>query len=1086
MRKEKRHFRRRTFVFILCLLLLTGFNLPAYAEAEILPSDPAAGDSLTPDTVDSEQETSSLLADPDALYFDVDDFTITVHPADDTTKEYVEERQAEGVEPIRVEPVGESDETAKAMDALEKSSEESQTLTEPKAYQITLTEEEADPSLYTFSAELAPKPALLMEADSKAKEMEVQDPEGYFMLEAALSDGGVMEQPEPVSLSLDAGDVIPLTLTAQAGQVFATRTASMPNPKYTVSYYVNMTTADTSSSGSDQTLAIINTDNGGQNKGGNNPVNGKTPATKNMVLKKDGTTSIGGRTFNQYLPKTKTVRTKYYNDNSFNYYEAPNLSYMNKLVNNPDFTLASVKIGNKTYSCSDIDKILFTNRDSVVQNPPAGRIVIKITEGMNIELTYDEAKHNVAQNATFYDYRIFNANDDGTLPSGSQSDPIVTSSGGNATDNTGTARGINRNGNYTMNNLTAFNNGRLAFGNVNSGTHLGRNTWPQGNNASLNRYNNGTYGGCTFGLSSGLDKNGKIVYSNGVYAPKLFDDGTVSQKNGKKTFSGVNLNFSQTGDTHTLTSVSGGGLSAASLNKFTNLNYTQNLYSGGTQKVNLFTNNFWPLDSTSGFDIKSGAEGSPKYYKGWNWGTGKVGTHTLPMSDDSVAHNNLFGMNYEISFELTDDYIGPLEYTFFGDDDMWVFLYKDGEPQNAKKIVDIGGVHSSVGQFVNLWDYIPKESAYNANGGFKSKAGTYKLKFYYTERGLSGSTCYMQYTLPSVSSLKPPAENGSLEIRKDTINASDDAVYDFQIKLSKDGQALLDDYSGKITNADGTIADPQLLAHDDAVISLKAGQTALIDYLPSGTTYEVIELGVKQEDGSYQTAPEVYYSSDQKTYSKGNQASGTISAQTTAYFYCKNVYPFGYALSGTKQFDYASGAIPDKDHTFTFNIYESNEKGEKVKALEDQKQTLTFSKDLSSGSQQNFTAKFENLSVPDTFVQGTEKTQTVYYRIDETFDNSTPQVVYDKGYVLAKVTYTLGDDNKVTTHVTYAKFDENGEEVVKDGSNVGALFTNQYVGNIVLPETGSSGIPPYLIGGLLMALTGALIIGARKIKKRKI
>ena len=59
-------------------------------------------------------------------------------------------------------------------------------------------------------------------------------------------------------------------------------------------------------------------------------------------------------------------------------------------------------------------------------------------------------------------------------------------------------------------------------------------------------------------------------------------------------------------------------------------------------------------------------------------------------------------MQYAVEFTLTPDYIGPLEYTFFGDDDMWVFL-------DNTLVCDIGGVHSSVGEYVDLWDYLSQE-----------------------------------------------------------------------------------------------------------------------------------------------------------------------------------------------------------------------------------------------------------------------------------------------------------------------------------------------------------------------------------------
>lgn len=41
---------------------------------------------------------------------------------------------------------------------------------------------------------------------------------------------------------------------------------------------------------------------------------------------------------------------------------------------------------------------------------------------------------------------------------------------------------------------------------------------------------------------------------------------------------------------------------------------------------------------------------------------------TFPTSDDGNAHNWFFGMNFALNFNLTADYVGPLEYYFFGGD----------------------------------------------------------------------------------------------------------------------------------------------------------------------------------------------------------------------------------------------------------------------------------------------------------------------------------------------------------------------------------------------------------------------------------
>lgn len=58
-------------------------------------------------------------------------------------------------------------------------------------------------------------------------------------------------------------------------------------------------------------------------------------------------------------------------------------------------------------------------------------------------------------------------------------------------------------------------------------------------------------------------------------------------------------------------------------------------------------------------------------------------------------------MSYSVDFTIDDGYCGPLNYLFYGDDDMWVYL-------DGKLVADIGGVHSSVGIYVDFWDYIEK------------------------------------------------------------------------------------------------------------------------------------------------------------------------------------------------------------------------------------------------------------------------------------------------------------------------------------------------------------------------------------------
>ena len=310
--------------------------------------------------------------------------------------------------------------------------------------------------------------------------------------------------------------------------------------------------------------------------------------------------------------------------------------------------------------------------------------------------------------------------------------------------------------------------------------------------------------------------------------------------NGKKTYSGSSLTFNRVGDTYTLTSATAAGVgSIGTLEKFFNPSpkagtiYDENYTNSEGQKNIIFTNNFWPLDGAQ--DKKDpifGETGKAVPYRGYvsggngNW-TAEPGT--FPGSDDGRAHNSFFGMQYAVTFTLTPDYVGPLDYTFFGDDDMWVFL-------DDTLVCDIGGVHSSVGEYVNLWDYI-------RTGRTEDEQHT--LTFFYTERGASGSTCYMNFALPSVSGVNIEQKTGDLEISKQVIGEDDpdkDKEFTFDIKFTDaNGSRIWDNYAYTRTKNDGS-TEADLVLHNGSQFSLKAGETIRIKYLPIGLRYEITEL----------------------------------------------------------------------------------------------------------------------------------------------------------------------------------------------------------------------------------------------------
>ena len=203
-------------------------------------------------------------------------------------------------------------------------------------------------------------------------------------------------------------------------------------------------------------------------------------------------------------------------------------------------------------------------------------------------------------------------------------------------------------------------------------------------------------------------------------------------------------------------------------------------------------------------------------------------------------------MQYAVKFTLTEDYVGPLEYYFFGDDDMWVFL-------DNTLVCDIGGVHSSIGEYVNLWDYLKK-----------GDAGEHTLSFFYTERGASGSTCYMSFTLPSVSGINIEQKTADLKIAKAVVGESDPTKeFRFEIHFTdKDGKEILDDYSYTKTDRSGSTTD-DLILHEGNEFTLKDGESIHIKYLPIGLRYTVKEL-------------------DSTGYTVTNTVNGVVSSGGTA------------------------------------------------------------------------------------------------------------------------------------------------------------------------------------------------------------
>ena len=674
--------------------------------------------------------------------------------------------------------------------------------------------QQMDTSSYAMTATVQVKPQALEPLEAALEQLRQEAPESDTGISLTLSQTTGRQDRQLAEELMESGGEIPAVTADVRSGVISVQAAGTANPHYTVQYYANIPRFNERGS---NPLTVIDT------SGGKLPDNVSNPKTKKIYLEPAGgnTNKNNGNATQQYRVAESKKPTRMYTDNQFEYIKSPNPSYINKLIDSPSYTLAQLwvlKEGKRSDSENQADwdvydnpgSVHFTNREGVT-----GGNVVYIHDDTVIRLVYDtnEAKENFPAN--FYDYDI----SDGQNADGSWRTGIT---GINAASNYGTSREHDQKWDSYAN--------VLAFGNANCGTGMGYSAF---DGLFLNKfsttYTNGAIKknldlfGCTFRIAEGLE-DGKIVYNPWIVAPKLFNDGDAS---GKHTYAGSSLGFSRVGDTYTLSSASvNGGGSVDGLQNFFNPSP-----SAGTIHAHIFTNDFWPLDATQNTDPHFGQYGQSVTFAGFGNVEGKPWytapqNGTFPGSDDGKGHNSFFGMQYAVEFTLTADYVGPLEYYFFGDDDMWVFL-------DNKLVCDLGGVHSSVGEYVNLWDYLQKGTA-----------GTHTLTFFYTERGASGSTCYMNFTLPSVSGVNIEQKTSDLEVRKQVVGQDESAPdFEFNIRFyDQNGNPVLDDYAYTKYDKDGRELSGDLVVHDGDTFTLRDGQYVRIRYLPFGLRYTITEV----------------------------------------------------------------------------------------------------------------------------------------------------------------------------------------------------------------------------------------------------
>ncbi len=113
--------------------------------------------------------------------------------------------------------------------------------------------------------------------------------------------------------------------------------------------------------------------------------------------------------------------------------------------------------------------------------------------------------------------------------------------------------------------------------------------------------------------------------------------------------------------------------------------------------------------------------------------------------DGQLLGNYSGGHNYHFTYQIAATFgYNPgtgQTFTFTGDDDVWVFFDK-------KLGIDLGGVHGTIGQSVNL----------DTLFGPGKAAGNYSFDFFFAERHTSGSNFSIQTSLNLVTTPVPEPE----------------------------------------------------------------------------------------------------------------------------------------------------------------------------------------------------------------------------------------------------------------------------------------------------------------------------------------
>ena len=208
--------------------------------------------------------------------------------------------------------------------------------------------------------------------------------------------------------------------------------------------------------------------------------------------------------------------------------------------------------------------------------------------------------------------------------------------------------------------------------------------------------------------------------------------------------------------------------------------------------------------------------------------------------------NFYFGMRYDVEFEI-GDYVGPMDYKFTGDDDLWVLL-------DGKVVIDVGGIHDALVGSTDLWEDLgypdgkrpgPDETA--------AKTKKHRITVLYMERGAGASNCQMEFTLPNSRILDvTEVPKATLSLKK--VNSKDGAISEAKFKLVS--KADENDYDEVTSDTNGFVTFNDLKEGVDYTLTEVS--------VPGDYIAETTSWTVKLERDSSNTLKAVLYNNDTK------------------------------------------------------------------------------------------------------------------------------------------------------------------------------------------------------------------------------